>query len=461
MQRKDSGFTLIELIVVIGIITVLAAILFPVISSARQKANQSSCLNNVRQIAIAIQIYTNDNNNIFPSMTTIWQGLNLSNKTYICPAIGKKLQNGYGYNYSLNNQLLSDADNITNPSQIVEVADCRKNSLYPNIISTPGDIDYRHNGFASFGFVDGHVCSLNSCPNLPLFSYVDLAASWLPIPIGSQYSPGWAYNAVDDGALQKIYPGWTTNQSGQMSLWAWDGIGKENDVKPAPCINMACTNYTANGTPGTNPIDLWTSCSLPGDPQYPYSSYRLLSGQHYHSWQLNLFMMLFNIVNLAGNDDPTQFNCDPYICIQDEKGNNLAKLEWKVTGASTSENVNGSLILNGNVISTYSNGVRAFDLMSPLQESFIFPGMSQWGYAGGAFNLQITGYDNGNIYCFITRPGYQILNCSANVPSSADATRPAKLTFSCGCGNLPDGGGNFLIFQTNLGLVPWGYQMSQ
>ena len=50
MQRKDSGFTLIELIVVIGIITVLAAILFPVISSARQKANQSSCLNNVRQI---------------------------------------------------------------------------------------------------------------------------------------------------------------------------------------------------------------------------------------------------------------------------------------------------------------------------------------------------------------------------------------------------------------------------
>ena len=204
MQRKDSGFTLIELIVVIGIITVLAAILFPVIFSARQKANQSSCLNNVRQIAIAIQIYTNDNNNIFPSMTTIWQGLNLSNKTYICPAIGKKLQNGYGYNYSLNNQLLSDADNITNPSQIVEVADCRKNSLYPNIISTPGDIDYRHNGFASFGFVDGHVCSLNSCPNLPLFSYVDLAASWLPIPIGSQYSPGWAYNAVDDGAYKKF-----------------------------------------------------------------------------------------------------------------------------------------------------------------------------------------------------------------------------------------------------------------
>ena len=66
-------------------------------------------------------------------------------------------------------------------------------------------------------------------------------------------------------------------------------------------------------------------------------------------------MMLFNIVNLAGNDDPTQFNCDR-ISAYKKKGNNLAKLEWKVTGASTSENVNGSLILNGNVIQLIQMG---------------------------------------------------------------------------------------------------------
>ncbi|HSV74269.1 MAG TPA: DUF1559 domain-containing protein [Chthonomonadales bacterium] len=54
------GFTLIELLVVIAIIAILAAILFPVFAQARAKARQTSCLNNMKQLAVAFHMYTQD-----------------------------------------------------------------------------------------------------------------------------------------------------------------------------------------------------------------------------------------------------------------------------------------------------------------------------------------------------------------------------------------------------------------
>lgn len=59
-MARRSGFTLIELLVVIAIIAILAAILFPVFARAREKARQTSCLSNVKQIALGLTMYLQD-----------------------------------------------------------------------------------------------------------------------------------------------------------------------------------------------------------------------------------------------------------------------------------------------------------------------------------------------------------------------------------------------------------------
>ena len=62
-----KGFTLIELLVVIAIIAILAAILFPVFAQAREKARQTQCLSNFKQIGTATAMYTSDWDELMPS----------------------------------------------------------------------------------------------------------------------------------------------------------------------------------------------------------------------------------------------------------------------------------------------------------------------------------------------------------------------------------------------------------
>ncbi len=64
--RAQRGFTLIELLVVIAIIAILAAILFPVFAQAREKARQTSCLSNMKQIGLALQQYATDYEGTMP-----------------------------------------------------------------------------------------------------------------------------------------------------------------------------------------------------------------------------------------------------------------------------------------------------------------------------------------------------------------------------------------------------------
>src|SRR5690349_17008967 len=59
-MRRSHGFTLIELLVVIAIIAILAAILFPVFAQARERARAISCVSNLKQIALATNMYVQD-----------------------------------------------------------------------------------------------------------------------------------------------------------------------------------------------------------------------------------------------------------------------------------------------------------------------------------------------------------------------------------------------------------------
>ncbi|MFA5646630.1 MAG: type II secretion system protein [Candidatus Ratteibacteria bacterium] len=74
MKKKKSGFTLIELLVVVAIIAVLAAMLLPVLSQAREKARQSVCMSNLKQIGLAFHLYAQDNNDFCPGYRPIGTG---------------------------------------------------------------------------------------------------------------------------------------------------------------------------------------------------------------------------------------------------------------------------------------------------------------------------------------------------------------------------------------------------
>ncbi len=80
MTRK--GFTLIELLVVIAIIAILAAILFPVFARAREKARQTSCLSNMKQIALAITMYASDYDETYASTALDYPGHFTTSYTY-------------------------------------------------------------------------------------------------------------------------------------------------------------------------------------------------------------------------------------------------------------------------------------------------------------------------------------------------------------------------------------------
>jgi len=126
---RKSAFTLIELLVVIAIIGVLAALLFPVISRAKESARSAACLSNLHQIGIALQVYVSDNQNHLPvmfdrgtnAMTTNSApsiDLVLSNEAgsgaiFRCPSDRKQLFELTGSSYAWNSLLNGeDADNL-------------------------------------------------------------------------------------------------------------------------------------------------------------------------------------------------------------------------------------------------------------------------------------------------------------------------------------------------------------
>src|SRR3954447_1956251 len=73
VKRLVTAFTLIELLVVIAIIAILASLLLPALALAKEKAYQTKCRSNLREIATAINLYTPENREFLPGPT--WTGM--------------------------------------------------------------------------------------------------------------------------------------------------------------------------------------------------------------------------------------------------------------------------------------------------------------------------------------------------------------------------------------------------
>ena len=69
-MKAKGAFTLVELLVVVAIIAVLAALLFPALSSAKAKACRTGCANNVRQINTGVLMYAHDSADTLPKLPT-------------------------------------------------------------------------------------------------------------------------------------------------------------------------------------------------------------------------------------------------------------------------------------------------------------------------------------------------------------------------------------------------------
>ena len=167
MKKALSGFTLIELLVVIAIIAILAAILFPVFARAREKARQTTCTSNQRQIVASILMYMQDHDERMPNTSTMWQSINVDPGLLICPTKGKSVPFAYDYNADMGDWYSYTLGNITDPASCWMTADGLINATSKTYVATDvSQIEPRHTNNAVASFADGHVMMVADINNI-------------------------------------------------------------------------------------------------------------------------------------------------------------------------------------------------------------------------------------------------------------------------------------------------------
>ena len=138
-RKGRTGFTLIELLVVIAIIAILAAILFPVFARTRQKAQQTTCLSNVKQITLAFLMYAADHDGGLPpaegsnaGKNYWWSGIvNYIKNPKICSCpVNRRGFSGWSSNYAMNRFVghppwggAPNIDHMSDPVELLLIAD--------------------------------------------------------------------------------------------------------------------------------------------------------------------------------------------------------------------------------------------------------------------------------------------------------------------------------------------------
>jgi prepilin-type processing-associated H-X9-DG protein len=178
---------LIELLVVIAIIAILAAILFPVFAKAREKARQTQCLNNAKQICTALLMYAQDHEELLPDKGSVWGAISLDKGVLQCPSAGTKIAQAYGYAAECSGRALGEfPDAATQPfcfDAVNEVA------------------EERHMGKLVAGFADGHV-ELNTRFNIGAILYSQTGTATVNATNGTDWATA-SIATLPDGAYKK------------------------------------------------------------------------------------------------------------------------------------------------------------------------------------------------------------------------------------------------------------------